>query len=71
MGETRKPYCVISHDGWGSTSVGEFESLEEARALFRALCVDRWFVSDGSVKGVSIVERRSGATLDSFAFARG
>lgn len=70
MAETQKPYAVISHDGWGSTSVGEFESLEEAQALFRALCVDRWFVSDGSVKGVSIVERCSGDTVDSFAFER-
>lgn len=68
-GETSKPYGVISHDGWGTTSVGEFESLEEAQLLFRALCVDTWFVSDGSVKGLSIVERRDGGTVDSFALA--
>jgi hypothetical protein len=71
VAETPKPYSVISHDGWGSTSVGEFETLEEAQALFRALCVDRWFVSDGSVKGVSIVNNADGATVDSFSFARG
>lgn len=71
MAGTGKPYSVISHDGWGSTSVGEFETLEEARDLFRALCVDHWFLTDGSVKGLSIVDNGDGATVDSFSFARG
>lgn len=82
MPERCKPYSVVSHDGWGSTSVGEFERLEEAQELFRALCVDRWFLTDGSVKGVSIVEKvcdsgtgldvsTGGKTLESFAFSGG
>ena len=82
MPERRKPYSVVSHDGWGSISVAEFENLEEAQELFRALCVDRWFLTDGSVKGVSIVEKvgdsatgldlsTDGRTLESFAFSGG
>ncbi len=80
MPETRKPYSVVSHDGWGSTSVGEFHSLEEARDLFRALCVDRWFLTDGSVKGLSIVDHGAegspsdgvggGRIVESFVFPR-
>lgn len=64
-------YRVMSHDGWGTTSVGEFETLAEAQVLFRELCTDHWFLTDGSVKGVSIVERDGGRTLESFSFARG
>lgn len=51
MPERRKLYSVVSHDGWGSTSVGEFESLEEAQELFRlwnARCLGKscltWFL---------------------------
>jgi hypothetical protein len=69
--ETRKPFSVVSHDGWGRTSVGEFESLEGAQNLFRALCVDRWFLTDGSVKGLSIVENGGGRILESFRFQKG
>ncbi|MEO1002941.1 MAG: hypothetical protein AAFX65_07515 [Cyanobacteria bacterium J06638_7] len=55
-----KRYGVVSHDGWGNTCVGDFNSLEEARELFGALCSDHWFLTDGSVKGVSIVDREAG-----------
>jgi hypothetical protein len=71
-------YSVICHDGWGNTSVGEFETLEEAQALFRTLCGDRWFRTDGSVKGLSLVARAGADAvvdggpgeqiLDSFSF---
>jgi hypothetical protein len=67
MTDAAKPYRVISHDGWGNTCVGAFASLESARGLFEALCSDRWFRSDGSVRGLSL-ESDSG-TLDTFAFS--
>ncbi|EDY37410.1 hypothetical protein CPCC7001_288 [Cyanobium sp. PCC 7001] len=64
--ETSGAYSVICHDGWGNTSVGEFESLEEARQLFRTLCADRWFRTDGGIRRLSIVERAGGGTVDSY-----
>jgi hypothetical protein len=64
-------YTVISHDAWGSASVGSFTSLEQAREVFQALQNDRWFLADGSVRGLSIVEETAGAaprTLERFSF---
>ncbi len=69
----RMTYSVISHDAWGSTDVGNFPTLEQAREVFEALQSDRWFVTDGSVRGLSIVERRAGAeatTVERFSFSR-
>ncbi|SBO41980.1 hypothetical protein [Cyanobium sp. NIES-981] len=66
--DNARPYSVISHDGWGSTSVGEFASLAEAQELFRTLCADRWFRTDGAIKGLSIVERAGGTTVETFTF---
>lgn len=67
MTDAAKPYRVISHDGWGNTCVGAFESLEAAQELYRTLCSDRWFRSDGSVKGLSL--QGDGGTLESFSFS--
>ena len=69
-------YCVLTHDAWGSTNVGSFPSLEQAREVFQALQKDRWFLADGTVRGLSIVETSSGAealtadarTVESFRF---
>ena len=63
-------YIVYSHDAWGTAHVGEFASLEQAREVFTALCSDRWFLSDGTVKGLSIVDSSAegGRTVDKFSF---
>ncbi|WP_398331784.1 hypothetical protein [Vulcanococcus sp.] len=52
-------YSVLSHDAWGSASVGSFTSLAQAREVFEALQKDRWFLADGTVRGLSIVEASS------------
>jgi hypothetical protein len=51
--------------------VGEFATLEQAREVFTALCSDRWFIADGTVKGLSIVESNAagGRTIEQFSFA--
>jgi hypothetical protein len=69
-------YSVLSHDAWGSASVGSFTSLAQAREVFEALQKDRWFLADGTVRGLSIVEASSGSdaltaaarTVESFSF---
>lgn len=64
-------YTVISHDAWGSADVGRFASLEQAREVFQALQNDRWFLADGSVRGLSIVQQTSGSepcTVERFSF---
>ena len=64
------PYIVYSHDAWGTANVGEFASLKQAREVFQALCSDRWYLADGSVKGLSIVDNSAagGRTVESFSF---
>jgi hypothetical protein len=64
-------YIVNSHDAWGTAHVGEFATLEQAREVFTALCSDRWFIADGTVKGLSIVESNAagGRTIEQFSFA--
>jgi len=72
-------YSVLSHDAWGSANVGSFPSLEQAREVFQALQNDRWFLADGTVRGLSIVESRSGSealsaearTVERFSFPPG
>ena len=64
-------YTVISHDAWGSADVGSFSTLEQAREVFQALQNDRWFLADGSVRGLSIVQQTSGSeptTVERFNF---
>lgn len=66
-------YIVRSHDAWGSTPVGEFQSQDEAQALLDALRGDRWFIADGGMKGLSIVEStlEGERTIASFSFQQG
>ena len=69
-------YSVLTHDAWGSGNVGSFPSLEQAREVFQDLQKDSWFLADGTVRGLSIVETSSGAkaltadarTVESFSF---
>lgn len=49
-------YSIRTHDAWGSVPVGAFNSLEEARQAFRALCDDPWYRQDGTVRGVELLE---------------
>ena len=67
------PFIVYSHDAWGTANVGEFTSLEQAREVFNALCNDRWYLADGSVKGLSIVDgdASGGRTVERFSFPGG
>lgn len=67
-------YTIVSHDAWGSASVGVFSSVEEARAVFQTLQSDRWFLADGSVRALSIVEGSADGgsrTLERFSFQQG
>ena len=64
-------FSVYSHDAWGTAHVGEFATLEQAREVFTVLCSDRWFLADGTVKGLSIVDNSSsgeGRTVEQFSF---
>ena len=64
-------FSVYSHDAWGTAHVGEFATLEQAREVFTALCSDRWFLADVTVKGLSIVDNSSsgeGRTVEQFSF---
>ena len=64
-------FAVNTHDSWGIVQVGNYQSLEEAKKVFSSICEDPWYKSDGSVKGVELVQGAdSGASqrLDWFAF---
>ena len=64
-------YTILTHDGWGRSPVGTFQTLEEARAAFRDLCQDPWYRSDGGVKGLELVQApHDGVSerIDWFAF---
>lgn len=50
-------YSLVLQDSWGRTEVGSFDALEPAREAFEALCQDRWCNDDGTVRGVSLLER--------------
>lgn len=50
------PFTLKTHDAWGTVKVGQFQSLEEARSAFSSLCQDPWYTSDGTVKGIELVE---------------
>ena len=64
-------YTVYTHDAWGSTNVGSFTALAQAREVFDALCNDRWCNADGSMRGLSLVEEGADGvrTLATHAFA--
>jgi len=47
-------FSIRTHDSWGVVPVGDFETLEQARQVFTALCQDPWYKADGTVKGVEL-----------------
>ena len=64
-------FRIRTHDSWGVVPVGDFQTLEEARQVFTALCQDPWYKADGTVKGVELVvdsEAGEGQRLDWFSF---
>ena len=64
-------YVVNTHDSWGVVQVGSFSSLEEARTVFSSICDDPWYKSDGTVKGVELVQGAATSAsqrLDWFVF---
>jgi hypothetical protein len=64
-------FSVRTHDSWGVVPVGDFQTLEEARQVFTALCQDTWYKADGTMKGVELVvdsEAGEGQRLDWFPF---
>jgi len=67
-------YSIRTHDSWGVVPVGDFQTLEEARQAFSALCQDPWYKADGTVKGVELVvnsEAEEAQRLDWFSFLLG
>ena len=64
-------FKIYTHDSWGLVTVGRYQSLEEARQVFHALCSDPWYKEDGTVKGVELVqdaEGQAGLRIDWFPF---
>jgi len=49
-------FSIRTHDSWGVVPVGDFQSIEEARQVFTDICQDHWYKSDGTVKGVELVQ---------------
>jgi hypothetical protein len=62
-------YAVNTHDSWGILQVGNYQSLEEAKQVFASICEDPWYKSDGTVKGVELVDNAgTSQRLEWFAF---
>jgi hypothetical protein len=62
-------YAVNTHDSWGILQVGNYQSLEEAKQVFASICEDPWYKSDGTVKGVELVDNAGASQrLEWFAF---
>jgi hypothetical protein len=62
-------YAVNTHDSWGILQVGNYQSLEEAKQVFASICEDPWYKSDGTVKGVELVDNAGASErLEWFAF---
>jgi hypothetical protein len=64
-------FRIRTHDSWGVVPVGDFQTLEQARKVFTALCQDPWYKADGTVKGVELVmdsEAEGGQRLEWFSF---
>jgi len=64
-------FSIRTHDSWGVLPVGDFQTLEEARQVFTALCHDPWYKADGTVKGVELVRSSpagNGERLEWFSF---
>ena len=64
-------YAISTHDFCGVVKIGNYLSLEEARRVFGDQCDDLRYKSDGTVKGVVLVQGAdAGAAqwLEWFAF---
>jgi hypothetical protein len=64
-------FSIRTHDSWGGVPVGDFQTLEQARQVFTALCQDPWYQQDGGIKGLELIQSTEGAKsqrLDWFAF---
>ena len=64
-------FSIRTHDSWGVVPVGDFQTLEQARQVFKSLCQDPWYKADGTVKGVELVvvsEAGEGQRLEWFSF---
>jgi hypothetical protein len=62
-------FDINTHDSWGVVNVGKFQSIEEARKVFTSISEDPWYMSDGTVKGVELVDNAAASQrLDWFAF---
>jgi hypothetical protein len=62
-------YAVNTHDSWGILQVGNYQSLEEAKQVFASICEDPWYKSDGTAKGVELVDNAGASQrLKWFAF---
>ncbi len=65
-------FKLLTHDAWGVVTAGEFRSLEQAQEVFRSICADPWYRSDGTVKGVELVRCNASnppERLEWFAFS--
>lgn len=51
------PFSINTHDAWGTVKVGDYQCLEEAQKAFAELCHDPWYVQDGGVKGLELIEQ--------------
>ena len=64
-------YAINTHDAWGVVLIGYCKSPEEARKVFYAICEDLRYKSDGTVKGVELVQGAdagAGKGFEWFAF---
>ena len=64
-------FTIYTHDAWGTTGVGSFPTLSEAREAFNTLCQDPWYRQDGGIRGLELVaDGQAGRheRLDWFAF---
>ena len=62
-------FDINTHDSWGIVNVGKFQSIEEAKQVFTSICEDPRYTSDGTVKGVELVDNANASQrLDWFTF---
>jgi hypothetical protein len=54
------PFTIRAHDGWGSVTVGSFQTLEEARQAFATLRADPWYVKDGGMRALELLHQQAG-----------
>jgi hypothetical protein len=55
-------FTIRTHDAWGVVTVGNFESLEQARQAFASLCQDPWYQQDGGVKALELARQLPGGS---------